>query len=388
MSPLNRLSKRIYPSPPHMSGRERAYVAEAFATNWIAPVGPDVDAFEREFAARIGTTRAVALASGTAALHLALRVLGVQRGDEVLCSTLTFAASANPIVYEGGTPVFIDSDATSWNIDPALLGEELARCASRGKLPRAVIVVDLYGQCADLGAIQRLCRHYGVTLIEDAAEALGATYRDKSAGTFGWANAFSFNGNKIITTSGGGMLATDDPQLAEMACFLSQQARDPAPHYQHSRIGFNYRLSNILAAIGRGQLEVLEERIAARRRNFALYQEALRDEPGISFMPEAPYGSGTRWLTCILVDPQLFGASRDDIRVHLEARNIESRPVWKPLHLQPVFQECRVVGGRVAETLFASGLCLPSGSSLTNRELSLIVEGILTVPRRSFSKAS
>jgi pyridoxal phosphate-dependent aminotransferase EpsN len=365
-----------------MSGCEQAYVAEAFATNWIAPVGPQVDAFEQEFAARIGVPYTVAVASGTAALHLALRILGLERGDEVLCSTLTFAASASPVVYEGGTPVFVDSDSTSWNMDPTLLGEELARCARRGKLPRAVVVVDLYGQCADFEPIQGLCRDYSVTLIEDAAEALGATYKGKSAGTFGWANIFSFNGNKIITTSGGGMLATDDARLAETARFLAQQARDPAPHYQHSHIGFNYRLSNVLAAIGRGQLEVLDERVAARRRNFAFYQEAFHNEPGISFMPEAAYGCSNRWLTCILVDPHVFGASREEVRVHLEAHNIESRPVWKPLHLQPVFRECRVVGGRVAEALFDQGLCLPSGSNLSAAELGLIAETVLSTPRR------
>jgi pyridoxal phosphate-dependent aminotransferase EpsN len=329
----------------------------------------------------------VAVTSGTAALHLALRVLGIERGDEVWCSTLTFAASANPIVYEGGIPVFIDSEWTSWNLDPALLGEELARCARRGTLPRAVIVVDLYGQCADFDPLQQLCAEYGVTLIEDAAEALGATYKGKAAGTLGWANAFSFNGNKIITTSGGGILATDDPKLAEMARFLAQQARDPAPHYQHSHLGFNYRLSNVLAAIGRGQLEVLEERVAAKRRNFAFYQTALQDVPGITFMPEATYGRATRWLTCLLIDPEIFGASCEDVRLYLDACNIESRPAWKPLHLQPVFAECRRVGGRVAEAIFAQGLCLPSGSNLTEEELSLIVEALLSVPRYPASQS-
>ena len=374
--------KRIYLSPPHMSGREQEYVADTFASNWIAPVGPQVDAFEQEFAACLGTRYAVALNSGTAALHLALHILGLERGEEVLCSTLTFAASANPIVYEGGTPVFLDSHPTTWTLDPALLQEELARCARQGKVPRAVVVVDLYGQCADYDAIQHLCQAYGVTLIADAAEALGSTYKGKAAGTFGWANAFSFNGNKIITTSGGGMLATDDATLAATARSLAQQARDPAPHYQHSRIGFNYRLSNVLAAIGRAQLAVLAERVAARRRNCAFYQEALRDEPGITFMPEAAYGRTNRWLTCILVDPQVFGASREDIRLHLEAHHIESRPVWKPLHLQPVFQHCRVVGGRIAEALFEQGLCLPSGSNLSEAELSVIAATLRSTPRQ------
>jgi pyridoxal phosphate-dependent aminotransferase EpsN len=366
-----------------MSGHEQTYVAEAFSSNWIAPVGPHVDAFEREFVALLGVQHAVAVSSGTAALHLALHILGLERGDEVLCSTLTFAASANPIVYEGGTPVFIDSHPASWNMDPELLQAELTRCARRGTLPRAVIVVDLYGQCADYDAIRGICQEYEVVLIEDAAEALGATYQGQPAGTFGWGNVFSFNGNKIITTSSGGMLVTDDAELAETARSLAQQARDPAPHYQHSRLGFNYRLSNVLAAIGRAQLAVLEERVAARRRNCAFYQEALGEAPGITFMPEAAYGQTNRWLTCILVDPQVFGASREDIRLHLEAHNIESRPVWKPLHLQPLFQHCRVVGGRVAEALFAQGLCLPSGSNLSEAELQVIAETLLSTPRHS-----
>jgi pyridoxal phosphate-dependent aminotransferase EpsN len=365
-----------------MSGHEQTYVADAFSSNWIAPVGPHVDAFEREFAAHLGARHAVAVSSGTAALHLTLHILGLERGDEVLCSTLTFAASANPIVYEGGTPVFIDSHPSSWNMDPALLQAELARCARRGKLPRAVIVVDLYGQCADYDAICGICQAYEVVLIEDAAEALGATYKGQAAGTFGWGNVFSFNGNKIITTSTGGMLVTDDRQLAETARSLAQQARDPAPHYQHSRIGFNYRLSNVLAAIGRAQLAVLEERVAARRRNCAFYQEAFGGEPGITFMPEAVYGRTNRWLTCILVDPQVFGASREDIRLHLEAHNIESRPVWKPLHLQPIFQHCRMVGGGIAEALFDQGLCLPSGSNLAEQELHGIAETLLSTPRQ------
>jgi dTDP-4-amino-4,6-dideoxygalactose transaminase len=374
---------RIYLSPPHMSGREMDYIAEAFATNWISTVGPHVTAFEREFADYLGVKHAVGLCSGTAAIHLPLRVLGLQPGDEVLCSTLTFAASANPIVYERAAPVFLDCDAATWNLDPNLLADELARAARRGKLPRAVVAVDLYGQCADLGPIQELCRRYDVPLIEDAAEAAGATYRGRPAGTFGWANAFSFNGNKIITTSGGGLLATDDPKLAEAAAFLATQARDPAPHYQHSQIGFNYRLSNVLAGIGRAQLRVLDERVQARRRNCAFYQHAFRDEPGIRFVPEADYGRSNCWLTCVLVDPAAFGAGAEDIRLHLQAHNIEARPVWKPLHLQPVFASCRAVGGAVAEGLFARGLCLPSGSNLTPADLDRIAATVLSTPRRA-----
>ncbi|MGA7616387.1 MAG: aminotransferase class I/II-fold pyridoxal phosphate-dependent enzyme [Thermoanaerobaculia bacterium] len=379
----DRPSRRIYLSPPHMSGREQEYVADAFATNWIAPTGPHVDAFEREFAAKIGMKEAVAVSSGTAALHLALRILGIGPGDEVLCSTLTFAASANPIVYERATPVFIDSEERSWNIDPSLVAQELDDCARRGKLPTAVIAVDLYGQCADLDPIREVCTHHGVTLIEDAAEALGATYKGRSAGTFGLANVFSFNGNKIITTAGGGMLATDDVELARKARFLSQQAKDPAPHYEHSQIGFNYRASNVLAGIGRAQLEVLDERVAARRRIFDHYRNALSNVPGITFMPEADWGHSNRWLTCIQIDPEIFGTETEEVRLHLETQNIESRPVWKPLHLQPVFSQYRVVGGAIAERIFERGLCLPSGSAMSDDDLAFVVETFRSVPRHS-----
>ncbi len=316
----------------------------------------------------MGAGYAVALSSGTAALHLALRLAGVRRGDAVLCPTLTFCASANPIVYEGGSPVFLDVDPTTWNLDPELLREELRVCAARGRLPRAVVVVDLYGQSADYDAILAACAAYDVPVIEDAAEALGATYKGRMAGTFGRMSVFSFNGNKIITTSGGGMLVSNDGALVEQARFLASQARDPSPHYQHSVVGHNYRLSNILAAIGRGQLRVLPERVEARRRNNRWYRQALADLPGVAFMPEAAYGQGNGWLTCITIDPHRFGASREDVRLALEAKDIESRPVWKPLHLQPAFAERRVRGGRVAEGIFEHGLCLPSGSSLTEAD--------------------
>jgi dTDP-4-amino-4,6-dideoxygalactose transaminase len=359
---------RIYLSPPHLGKAELALVQEAFASNWIAPVGPHIDNFEKEVAEYLGVSHAAALSSGTAAIHLALRLLGVRAGDEVLCSTLTFAASANPIVYEGGTPVFIDSEPASWNMDPALLREELDACARRGRLPRAVIVVDLYGQSADYDQILDACTRYEVPVVQDSAEALGATYKGRMAGTQGRCGVFSFNGNKIITTSGGGMLVSDDPVLIERARFLATQARDSAPHYQHSTIGFNYRMSNVLAGIGRGQLRVLAERIAARRRNFERYQAVLGSVPGIEFMPLASYGEANFWLTCITIDPEKFGATREDVWVALTAQNIEARPVWKPLHVQPVFAHCRVRGGTIAERLFARGLCLPSGSSLTDAE--------------------
>lgn len=363
---------RIYLSPPHMTGRELELVQDAFASNWIAPLGPHVDAFEREFAATVGVPHAAALASGTAALHLALQVLGVGPGDEVLCSTLTFAASANPIVYLGARPVFVDCDEATWTMDPELLREELASCAARGRLPKAVVVVDLYGQSADYDRIRAACEAYGVPIVEDAAEALGATYRGQPVGRFGRLAVFSFNGNKIITTSGGGMLVGAEAELIQRARFLATQARDPAPHYEHSTIGYNYRMSNLLAAVGRAQLEALPARVAARRRNFDAYRALLGDLPGLSFMPEAPYGRCSRWLTCVTIEPELFGATREDVRLSLEAEDIEARPVWKPMHLQPVFAGCRTTGGSVAARLFARGLCLPSGSSLTEEDIQRV----------------
>lgn len=374
---------RIYLSPPHMSGEELELVKEAFASNWIAPLGPHVDAFEKEVAAFAGVSHAVALSSGTAAIHLALRLLGLQPGEEVLCSTFTFSASANPIAYEGGHPVFIDSEPASWNLDPVLVREELDACAARGKIPRALIAVDLYGQCADYDPIVEACAHYGVPVILDSAEALGATYKGRAAGSQGRCGVFSFNGNKIITTSGGGMLVSDDGELIDRARFLATQARDPAPHYQHSAIGFNYRMSNVLAGIGRGQLRALPDRIAARRRNFERYRAAFSEVPGIELMPLASHGSGNFWLTCITIDPARFGASREDVRLALEAHNIESRPVWKPLHLQPVFAGCRTRGGEFAASVFERGLCLPSGSSLSAADLERISTLVLDTPKRT-----
>jgi dTDP-4-amino-4,6-dideoxygalactose transaminase len=367
---------RIYLSPPHMSGREQQYVQEAFDSNWIAPLGPHVDAFEHEFAQTVGAGQALALSSGTAALHLVLQLSGVGAGDEVLVSTLTFAASVNPICYLGGRPTFIDSETESWNMDPNLLAATLKSRASQGRLPKAVVVVHLYGQSANLDPILQICRQYGVPLIEDAAEALGGSYKGRHPGTLGQAGIFSFNGNKIITTSGGGMLVSENEALIAHARKLATQARDPAPHYQHSEIGYNYRLSNILAAVGRAQLEVLEERVRARRRNFDFYQEALGHLPGVTFMPEAGWGRHNRWLTVLLLDPQAAGLDRETVRLALEAENIEARPVWKPMHLQPVFAGYEAVGGTVAELLFERGLCLPSGSSLSQAELSRVVQTI------------
>jgi pyridoxal phosphate-dependent aminotransferase EpsN len=303
----------------------------------------------------------------------------VGAGDEVLVSDLTFSASVNPILYLGARPVFIDSERTSWNMDPALLAEALEARARRDRLPAAVIAVHLYGQSADLDPIVAACAQYEVPLVEDAAEALGATYHGRSPGTLGRVGIFSFNGNKIITTSGGGMLVSEDEALVAHARKLATQARDPAPHYEHSEIGYNYRLSNVLAGIGRGQLRVLEERVAARRRNFDFYREALGDLPGLKFMPEAPWGRHTRWLTCLTIDPRQFGSDRERIRLALEAQNIEARPVWKPMHLQPVFAAFESVGGEVAADLFARGLCLPSGSNLARADLARVVEVVRRV---------
>ncbi len=370
---------RVYLSPPHVFGAERTLVEEAFSTNWIAPTGPHVDAFEREFADVVRVPHAVALSSGTAGLHLAMRLLGVGPGDEVVCSSLTFSASANPIVYERATPVFVDCDG-SWTIDPNLVEDAIRTAIRRGKTPKAIVAVDLYGQCADHGAIAEISTRHGVPVIEDAAEALGASCRGQPAGSFGLLGVFSFNGNKIITTSGGGMLVSRDRDLVDRARFLATQARDPAPHYEHSTVGYNYRLSNVLAAIGRGQLRTLDERIAARRRIFDTYQQALANLPGIDFMPEASHGRATRWLTCLTIDARKFGATREDVRRALEHENIEARPVWKPMHLQPVFRHCQAFGGGVSARLFEHGLCLPSGSNLSHGDQ----ERVIAVVQRCF----
>lgn len=373
------MDKPILLSTPHIGERELAFVQEAFTTNWIAPVGPHVDAFEQEFCQVVGSSHAAALSSGTAALHLALRLLGISRGDQVFCSTLTFIASANPIVYQGGIPVFIDSDRKSWNMNPDLLREAIEKRAKQGRLPKALVLAHLYGQSADLDPILEVCNEYEIPLIEDAAEALGATYKSKSPGIFGKIGIYSFNGNKIITTSGGGMLVSEDKKLVDQARFLATQARDTAPHYQHSEIGYNYRLSNVLAGIGRGQLEVLKDRVAARRHNFEVYQQALGKLPGIEFMPEASFGMATRWLTCLTIAPEAFGVDREKLRHALAQEQIEARPVWKPLHLQPVFADCECIGGAIAEDLFERGLCLPSGSNLTDEDRERVIQAIAQV---------
>ena len=367
---------RIYLSSPHMGSQEQEFVREAFETNWLSPLGPNVDAFEAEFADRVGSQYAAALSSGTAALHLALLIAGVEPGDEVVVSSLTFVASVNPIRYVGATPVFIDSEKDSWNLDPELLDGFLKQRAKVNRLPKAVMVVHLYGQTANMDPIMETCRAHGVMVIEDAAEALGADYRGRSPGSFGHMGIFSFNGNKIITTSGGGMLVSDDEHAIARARKLATQARDPAPHYQHTEIGYNYRLSNVLAGIGRGQLQVLEERVLQRRANFDFYVESLADLPGVTFQPEAEWGRHTRWLTCLTVNPAAGGSDRETIRTHLESLNIEARPVWKPMHLQPLYSGYEVVGGEVADELFEFGLCLPSGSNLTDEEKHRVVAAV------------
>lgn len=370
-------SNRIYLSPPHMSGYEELFVKNAFDSNWIAPLGPHVDAFEKEVADYVGVKGAVALSSGTAAIHLALKLVNVGQGDIVFCSTFTFAASANPIIYQGATPVFIDSEPESWNMSPNALKQAFIDAERAGKLPKAVIVVNLYGQSSDMDAILTICKDYGVPVIEDAAESLGATYKGKASGTFGDYGIYSFNGNKIITTSGGGMLVSNDVAGVEKVRFWASQARDQARHYQHSRVGYNYRLSNILAGIGRGQMKVLDERIDRRRAIFDRYFEALANIPGILFMPEASFGHSTHWLTALTVDPQLWGGTIADIIDALGKEDIESRPVWKPLHLQPLYNRCLYYphsSESIADKIFARGICLPSGSSLSESDQDRVIQ--------------
>ena len=382
-------------------------VHEAFESNYIAPLGPMVDAFEGEFCERVGIPHGVAVSSGTAACHLALRLVGVGPGDLVIASTLTFIGSVTPILFQGANPVFVDADKTSWTMDPALLEEALQTLSQKGLCPKAVLPTDLYGQCADYDRIFAISERYGVPVVLDSAEALGAQYltqrRKDAKGEGTWVHAgtgaraafFSFNGNKILTTSGGGMLVSEDRNLIEQARFLSQQARDQAPHFEHSQYGYNYRMSNLVAAVGRGQLKVLEERVKRKREICASYQKALADLPGIAFMPEAECGRCTRWLTVILITPEEFGADREAVRLALEEVNIESRPVWKPMHMQPVFKARRAAhgsrctekilhqalmfGGHVAEDLFARGLCLPSGTQMRDEDLERVVRGIRSI---------
>lgn len=374
------MNNKIWLSSPHMGGKEREFVSEAFDTNWVAPLGPNVDGLEQDLIDFTGSRNAAALSSGTSAIHLALILLGVKYGDYVLCQSFTFSASANPILYQGAIPVFVDSEKDTWNMSPELLEEAITDLASKNIKPKAIIPVHLYGVPAKMKEIVAIAERYNIPIIEDAAEALGSTIDDKACGTFGTMGALSFNGNKIITTSGGGALLSDDEAYVKEARFLATQARDSAPHYQHSKIGFNYRMSNIAAGIGRGQMLVLNDRINQRRSNFTQYKISLLGLKGISFLDELPGYFANRWLTCILVDPKLTGGiTREDIRLALEKENIECRPLWKPMHLQPIFKDYLFYGNGVSEELFNNGLCLPSGSNLTQAELDRVTNSIKNV---------
>jgi dTDP-4-amino-4,6-dideoxygalactose transaminase len=395
-------TERIFLSPPHIGTDELKLVQEAFASNYIAPLGEMVDNFEKEFSEYTGIRHSVAVSSGTAAMHMVLRCLGVGPGDEVFASTFTFIGSVSPITFLGARPVFIDADEKSWNMDPVLLEKELKHCSLLGKLPKAVVPTDLYGQCIDMPQILAICDKYNIPVICDSAESLGAQWltseddakkaEKKHAGKGAYAVIFSFNGNKIITTSGGGMVASDNQELTEKIQFLSTQAKEPLPHYEHKTIGYNYRMSNILAAIGRGQLRVLNDRVSRKKSIFSYYQQHLKDLKGITFMPEPQYSIGTRWLTCIRVNPTLFGANSEEIRIALGKNNIEARPVWKPMHMQPVFgekqltseessnevntYETRKIKGEVSEKIFNEGLCLPSGTAMSSSGLDRIIATI------------
>lgn len=367
-----------------MSGHEQQYIAEAFASNWLSTVGPNLTAFEQDFETRFGLP-AVAVASGTAAIHLGLRALGVGPGDMVFCSDLTFVASVNPVRYLGAEPVLIDSERATWNMDPRLLADALGEHAAAGRLPKAVVVVHLFGQCADMDSILQACAPYGVPVLEDAAEALGAVYKSRPAGTLGDAAIFSFNGNKMITTTGGGMLVSRRPEVVARARFWATQARDPGIAYEHSELGYNYRMSNVLAGIGRGQLQVLDLRVTQRRAVAFRYRDAFADLPGITFMPQAAGGLHTNWLSCFLIDEAAFGCSRDSLIQSLAEAGIESRPVWKPMHLQPLYAPARCYGGAVSADLFRRGMCLPSSSSLTEAEQAFVIQQVRQARERRFS---
>lgn len=363
-----------------MSGNEQRYIREAFKTNWIAPLGPNVDGFEKELASYLGVNEAVALNSGTAAIHLALILLGVKERDKVFCSSLTFVASANPIIYQGAEPVFIDSEPDTWNMSPEALKKGLQDAVVNGTMPKAVIVVNLYGQTAKMDEIVSICNEYEVPMIEDAAESLGSTYKGQPSGTFGEFGIYSFNGNKIITTSGGGMLVSNNTEAMKKARFLAAQARDQAEHYQHSMVGYNYRLSNILAGVGRGQLEVLDDRVSARRSIFERYYHELAHLPGISFMPELEETRSNRWITTLTIDEKIADFSVESLLKSFSEENIEARPVWKPLHMQPLFKGASYYPNsefeNVSEQLFQTGICLPSGSNLSEEEMNRVINCI------------
>jgi dTDP-4-amino-4,6-dideoxygalactose transaminase len=372
------MNSKIWLSSPHMGGSEMKYVQEAYDSNWVAPLGPNVNEFENELSDKIGVQGVAALSSGTAAIHLSLVILGVKRGDEVICSSFTFSASANPILYQGATPIFVDSEPDSWNMDPELLEAAIKDRLRLGNKPKAIIVVHLYGMPAKMAEIVDISERYDIPIIEDAAEALGSKYNGKSCGSIGLTGILSFNGNKIITTSGGGALVSDKTEYIEKARFLSTQARDKAPHYQHSEIGYNYRMSNIIAGIGRGQLHVLDERVKQRRKNNSFYRELLTDFSFIEFQNEPEFHYSNFWLTTILINKNQCDISPSAIRQIMEKDNIETRPLWKPMHLQPVFADCPAYMNGTSERLFMNGLCLPSGSNLTENDLLRISDSLLS----------
>ncbi len=368
--------ERIYLSPPWMGGRELDYVQEVFAENWIAPVGPHLTRFEQAFAETLGGGHCCAVTSGTAALHLALILSGVKPDEEVLCSDMTFVASCNAILYMGARPVLVDCDRESWQMDPNRLEDFLKSRAQQNRVPKTLMPVHLYGHPVDLDSLNELCGRYEIVLIEDAAEALGARYKGRAVGLDGRMGAYSFNGNKLITTSGGGMFISHDEALVHQARYLATQARDPAPHYEHSQAGYNYRMSNVLAAIGLGQLEVLDEIVRRTRKVFAAYTKAFAGLDAVQMMPVPEWAEPSHWLSCITLNPKKTKATPETVRQHLESLNVESRPLWKPMHLQPLFADTEVVGGEVAEALFAWGLCLPSGAGLTEEDLEWVAAGV------------
>jgi dTDP-4-amino-4,6-dideoxygalactose transaminase len=375
---MSQNNARVYLSSPHMSGREMKYINDAFEKNWVAPLGPNVDALEETLASYCNIGYAAALSSGTAAIHLGLIILNVQPGDDVIVSTFTFSATVNPIVYQGATPVFVDSEPETWNMDPELLEKAIIDRINKGKTIRAIIPVHLYGMPANIKEIVTIGDKYGIPVMEDAAEALGSRFMGKPVGSFGKLAVLSFNGNKIITTSGGGALISDDREMIEKARFLSTQARDKAPHYQHSQIGYNYRMSNILAGIGRGQMEMIDERVKKRRENFNYYKTNLRSYDSIKFLEEpSEHYFSNHWLTTVLIDSQKSGASRQAIQNKLEENNIESRPLWKPMHLQPVFMKYPAYLNGLSEQLFESGLCLPSGTNMSDQDRDRVLKIII-----------
>jgi dTDP-4-amino-4,6-dideoxygalactose transaminase len=380
------MKDRIYLSSPHMGRDEQKFVEEAFSTNWVSPMGENIDFFEKAISNFTGAKAAVALSSGTAAIHLALSILGVSRGDEVLCSSFTFVASANPIVYLGAKPIFVDSESETWNMSPDLLEEAIIDRISQGKKPKAIMLVHLYGVPAKMDELMTIAAKYDIPVIEDAAEALGSTYNGKQLGTFGDIGIYSFNGNKIITTSGGGALVSNNKKYVERAEYLATQARDDKPYYQHSEIGYNYRMSNICAGIGRGQMKVLNERVQQRRANYNYYRENLSEFPEIQFVDEPKGGFSNRWLTCITIDGDFGRNSIEELRTLLARDEIESRPLWKPMHLQPIFEDCPFYGDGTSDKLFLKGLCLPSGSNLSLEDLNRVIDWVKIFVEKKYSK--